>query len=228
VTPSPSFGAVLSRIGETQQPLPWSAAVLIGLAALAAVGVQEIWLLVRHVNTIAHEGAHAITGSAMGQRVARITLQRNANGSTLMRGGKAAGNVAVGLAGYLGPSAIGLGAAKLIEIGHSAAVLWLSLLLLVLLLVVLRSAFSFVPVLITGGLIYLVARYGSVGAGTVAAYGVAWFLLLSGIRVVFDHGVNAADAGNLARLTRIRPRFWVVVWMVGSIAGLIAGGHLLV
>jgi hypothetical protein len=56
VTPAPSLGAALDRIGEMQTPLPGIVAVLIGLAALAAVGVQEIWLLARHVNTIAHEG----------------------------------------------------------------------------------------------------------------------------------------------------------------------------
>jgi hypothetical protein len=227
VTPA-TLGAALERIGQTQTPLPGIVAVLIGLAALAAVGVQEVWMLARHVNTIAHEGAHAITGSAAGQRVARVTLQPDATGATVMLGGKGGGNLAVGVAGYLGPTAFGLGLAKLIEIGHSSAALWLSLLLLVLLLAVLRSVFSFVPVLATGALIYLVARYGSAGADSVTAYGVAWFLLLSGVRVVFDHGVNAADAGHLARLTHIRPGFWVLVWLAGSIAGLIAGGLLLV
>jgi hypothetical protein len=146
----------------------------------------------------------------------------------VMRGGRPAGDVAVGVVGYLGPTGFGLGAAKLIQVGHSAAVLWLTLLLLVLLLIVLRQAFSFVPVLITGGLIYLIARYGSVEAGAVMAYAVAWFLLLSGVRVVFDHGVNAGDAGNLAKLTHLRPGFWVVVWLGGSLAGLIVGGALLV
>jgi hypothetical protein len=67
VTPAPSLGTVLSRIGETQAPLPAPAAVLIGLAVLAAVSLQEIWLLAQHVNTIAHEGAHAIIGSAVGR-----------------------------------------------------------------------------------------------------------------------------------------------------------------
>jgi hypothetical protein len=228
MTPDPSLGDVLGRIGETQPPLPAATAILIGLAALVAVGVQEFWLLLRHVNTIAHEGAHAITGSAVGQRVARVTLRPNATGVTVMSGGRPAGDVAVGVAGYLGPTGFGLGAAKLIQVGHSAAVLWLTLLLLVLLLVVLRQVFSFVPVVITGGLIYLIARYGSVDAGAVLAYAVAWFLLLSGVRVVFDHGVNAGDAGNLAKLTHIWPGFWVVIWLAGSMAGLIVGGALLV
>jgi hypothetical protein len=228
VTPGPTMGAVLSRIGQTQAPLPAAAAVVIGLAALAAVGVQEVWMLARHVNTIAHEGAHAIAGSAVGRRIRSVKLQPNANGATAMSGGNAASSVTTGFVGYLGPSAFGLGAAKLIELGHSAAVLWLTILLLILLLVVLRSVFSFVPVLIIGTLLYIVARYGSVGADSVTAYAVAWFLLLSGVRVVFDHGINAADAGNLAKLTHTRPGCWVWLWLVGSVLALAVGGILLV
>jgi hypothetical protein len=228
VTPGPTMGTVLSRIGQTQAPLPASAAVVIGLAALAAVGVQEIWLLARHVNTIAHEGAHAIAGSAVGQRIRGVKLQPNATGATAISGGTTAANVTTSFVGYLGPSAFGLGAAKLIELGHSAAVLWLTLLLLILLLFVLRSAFSFVPVLVVGGLLYIIARYGSVGADSVTAYGVAWFLLLSGVRVVFDHGINAADAGDLAKLTHTRPGCWVWLWLIGSVLALTLGGILLV
>jgi hypothetical protein len=228
VTPAPTMGTVLSRIGQTQAPLPAPAVVVIGLAALAAVGVQEIWLLLRHVNVIAHEGAHAITGTVIGQRVRSVKLQPNATGATAMSGGKSAGNATVGFVGYLGPSAFGLGAAKLIELGHSAAVLWLTLLLLVLLLLVLRSVFGFVSVLLTGGLLYLIAAYGSVGADSITACAVAWFLLLSGVRVVFDDGIKAADAGNLAKLTHIRPGCWVWLWLIGSVLALALGGALLV
>ena len=79
-----------------------------------------------------------------------------------------------------------------------------------------------------GGLLYIIARYGSVGAGSVTAYAVAWFLLLSGVRVVFDRGINAADAGNLAKLTHTRPGCWVWLWLIGSILALAVGGTLLV
>lgn len=228
MTPAPTMGTVLSRIAQTQAPLPAPVVVVIGLAALAAVGVQEIWLLARHVNTIAHEGAHAITGSAIGQRIRGVKLEPNATGATATSGGTPAGNATVGFVGYLGPSAFGLGAAKLIELGHSAAVLWLTLLLLILLLLVLRSVFSFVSVLVIGGLLYLIARYGSIGADSVTAYAVAWFLLLSGVRVVFDDGINAADAGNLAKLTHTRPGCWVWLWLIGSVLALALGGILMV
>jgi len=226
--PAPPLNTVLSRIGETQAPLPPAVSVMIGLAALAAVSVQEIWLLVRHANTIAHEGAHAITGSAVGQQVRSVTLNANATGATQLAGGSAAGNVTAGFVGYLGPSGFGLGAAKLIEVGHSIAVLWLTLTLLAILLFVLRKVFSFIPVLVIGGLIYLIARYASVGADVVTAYGVAWFLLLSGVRVVLDHNLDAADAQRLASITHIGRGFWVLLWLAGSVAAVAVGGSWLV
>jgi len=228
VTPaSSSLQEALSRIGQTQPPLPAAASVLIGFAALAAVGVQEIWLITRHVNTIAHEGAHAIVGSAIGRKVHGVRLRPNAEGDTKTAGGKVPGSVTVGVAGYLGPSAFGVIAAKMIQLGHSVAVLWLTLILLAVLLLTVRNAFGFVPVLATGVLIYIVARYGSPGADTILAYGVAWFLLLAGVRVVADHGVNARDAGKLSDLTRIRPSIWVWLWLVLTVAALGFGGGLL-
>jgi hypothetical protein len=228
VTPAPSFGAMLGRIGEIQAPLSAAGSVLIGLLALAVVGVQGIWELTRYADTIAHEGMHAIAGSAMGRQVRSVALKRNGDGETLVTQGGTGGNILIGFAGYLGPSAFGLGAAKLIEVGHSVAVLWLTLLLLVLLLFVLRKAFSYVPVLIVGALLFVVARYASVGMETAVAYGVAWFLLLSGVRKVIYRGTGAADAGMLAGITHIGRAFWVLLWLAGSIAAVAIGGSLLV
>jgi hypothetical protein len=228
MTPAPSLGTVLSRISETQAPLPAATAVLIGLAALAAVSLQEIWLLARHVNTIAHEGAHAIIGSAVGRPIKGVKLLLNGDGRTEVGPGQVPGDVTISVIGYLGPSAFGLGAAKLIELRHSAAVLWLTLILLAVLLVTLRNVLGFVSVLVTGGLIYIIARYASAGTGTVTAYGVSWFLLLSGIRVVLDHNTDASDAATLAGLTHIWPSIWVLVWLVGTVTALAVGGSLLV
>jgi Peptidase M50B-like len=228
VTPASSFAAVLSRIGEVQAPLSAAGSVLIGLLALVAVALQAVWLIARHVNTIAHEGTHAMTDSALGHRIEWVHLNSDGTGRTKATGGKLAGNVTATFTGYLGPSGFGLGAAKLIEIGHSVAVLWLTLLLLILLLFVLRKLFSYVPVLATGAVIFLIARYGSVGAETITAYLVAWFLLLSGLRVVLEHNLGAGDAGILAGMTHIWRGFWVLLWLAGSIAAVAIGGSLLV
>ena len=228
MTPGSSFGAVLSRIGEIQAPLSAAESVLIGLVAFIAVTLQAIWLIVRHVNTIAHEGAHAIAGSAIGRKIEYVTFKANGEGVTKPSGGKLPGQVTIGIVGYLGPSLFGLGAAKLIKIGHSVAVLWLTLLLLVLLLFVLRKLFSFVAVLATAAVVFLVARYGSVGADSAVAYLVAWFLLLSGVRVVLEDNLDAGDAQILAGMTYIWRGFWVLLWLAGSIAAVAIGGALLV
>ena len=228
VAPGSSLGTSLSQIAEIQAHLSAAGSVLTGLVALVAVSLQAIWLIVQHVNTIAHEGAHAMTGSALGHRIEGVQLNSDATGATGRSGGKLAGNVTASFAGYLGPSVFGLGAAKLIEIGHSVAVLWLTLLLLILLLFVLRKLFSYVPVLATGAVIFLIAHYGSVGAETITAYLVAWFLLLSGLRVVLEHNLDAGDAGNLASMTHIWRGFWVLLWLAGSIAAVAIGGALLI
>jgi len=69
VTP-PSLDTVLSRIGETQVPLPAPVVLLLGMAAFVVVLGQKLWLIARHVNTIVHEAAHAVVGlgRARGQR----------------------------------------------------------------------------------------------------------------------------------------------------------------
>ena len=228
MTPGSSLGTSLSQIGEIQAHLSAAGSVLTGLVALVAVSLQAIWLIARHVNTIAHEGAHALAGSAVGRRIQYVTFKANGEGVTKPSGGTLPGDFTIGLVGYLGPSLFGLGAAKLIKIGHSVAVLWLTLLLLVLLLFVLRKLFSFVAVLATAAVIFLVARYGSVGADTTVAYLVAWFLLLSGVRVVLEDNLGAGDAGNLASMTHIWRGFWVLLWLAGSIAAVAIGGALLV
>jgi Peptidase M50B-like len=228
MTPAPSLNTVLSRIGETQPPLPPAISVLIGLAALAAASLQETWLLVQYANTIAHEGGHAMTGSAIGRKVQYVWLKGNGDGETKTSPGQLPGEVTIGVAGYLGPSGFGLGAAKLVQIGHSVAVLWLILILLAVLLFVLRTVFSYVPVLAVGALIYLIARYASVGTDTVAAYAVAWFLLVSGVRVVVDHNLGAGDAGKLAELAYIPKLFWFLLWLAGSVGAVAIGGSWLV
>jgi Peptidase M50B-like len=228
VTPASSLSTVFSRIGETQAHLPPATSVLIGLAALAAAFVQLIWVFVAHANTIAHEGAHAVTGSAIGRKVQYVQLNGNATGETGVSRGGTAGSAVFFFVGYVGPSAFGLGAAKLIEVGHIVAVLWLSLILLAALLFVLRKVFSYVPVLAAGALIYLIARYASVGANVVAAYAVAWFLLVSGVRVVLEDNLDAVDAGKLAGLTYIPKLFWFLLWLAGSVAAVALGGSWLV
>jgi hypothetical protein len=156
-------------------------------------------------------------------------MRGNGEGRTTMTQPQGAGYLLAGLVGYLGPSAFGLGAAKLIEIGHIIAVLWLAMLALALLAVMVRrNGFGLVAVVVTAAGLYLVARYASLGAQIAVAYGIAWFLLVSGVRVVLQHGAHASDAVALRELTRLPRSLWAALWLAGSAAALIVGGTLLV
>jgi hypothetical protein len=228
MTAPPSFGGALHAIAELQPHLPAVASAGVGLLALGAAVLPGLSGLTQHVNTMAHEGAHAMMGSATGRTVTGVQLKRNGEGETRLTEPRGAGYALAGTVGYLGPSAFGLAAAELIRVGHAVAVVWFTIVALAVLGVLARrSPFSITAVLVTDLLVYLVARYSPVGSVVALAYALAWFLLLSGLRVVMLHGRNAGDAKILHRLTHIPRGLWVGLWLVGSALALLVGGRML-
>jgi hypothetical protein len=217
----------LARIGQLQVHLPVPVSALLGVAAFTAVIVSELWAAAEHVDTIAHEGAHAVVGAVAGRRVIGVTMDRDGAGVTRLYPPRGPGYVFAGIAGYLGPSGFGLGAAELIRIGHSVAVLWFALLLLLILLAPLRWSFGVASVTVTGLVLFLIARYASLGAQVAAAYGLAWLLLLTGVQTVLKHGRGAQDAKVLKGLTSLPLGFWHTLWLGGSLLALVAGGRML-
>lgn len=218
----------LHRIGEVQVGLPSPIVVLIGVMAVGAAVLPDIWLVTKHLTVMAHEGAHAFTGSALGRTVTSITMTRNGAGLTKVTDGGWAGNIAFWVAGYFGPSAFGVGAAELIRLGHVIAVLWLSLVALVLLMMPLRMSFGVLSVLGALALLIGFIRYATVGTQVVGGYGLAWFLLVSGVKHAWKIPEGVGDPEFLRGATRIRHGFWHRFWLAGSLAGLIYGAVLLV
>jgi Peptidase M50B-like len=210
-------------------PLPGSEAALIGLAALAVVIAQFLWPCAEHVNVMAHEGAHAMTASVLGFPVLGIRLNPDATGETsYFAPAYGLRRVAVSFVGYLGPSAFGLGAAKLIVRGHIIAVLWLSVVFLVLLLLNLAPpSFGFVSVPAAIVVLCVLIRYGSAGLDVVMAYSVTWLLLLSGVRVAVQDGASAGDAATLRTLTRLPRLLWALLWLAVTLEAVLIGGRIL-
>jgi Peptidase M50B-like len=132
--------------------------------------------------------------------------------------------------GYLGPSLFGLGAAKLISIGYPLTVLWLVVLLLVLVLFLLGRSFGVLSVPIAIVAFYLILRYTHAGTEVVAAYAVAWLLLLSGLRTAIGHFIrsDSGDASALRSQTHLPRTFFSLVWLAGTLLALVVGGKLLV
>jgi hypothetical protein len=212
-----------------QAPLPGVEAALVGLVALIVVAFEATWALVRLVDAMAHEGAHAIVASLSGRGVESIKLRMNGAGATKpKRGGGVSSTMAIGVVGYVGPSIFGLGAAKLVESGYITSMFWGALFLLVILLLAVRWSFGFVSVILAGALVFFIARSTPMHTQVIAGYAIAWLLLLSGVRTVVEIGLKAEDARILRGATHIPRLIWSLLWLAGTLAALFIGGRMLV
>lgn len=219
---------MLSRIGEIQIPLPAPVAMFVGILTFVAVLGPILWKVTTHVNTIAHEAAHAIVGFGAGRRIRSVKVNPDGGGSTVMAPDSGFGYGVAAFSGYLGPSIAGLIAAWLISNGRMVAVLWLGLLLLVVMLLLVRNAFGGIAILASGALLYLTLRYATTGVEAFVAYGVAWFLLLSGPKAVLGGPTKPQDAQILAKMTPLWASAWYYLWLLGAIAALVVGGAMLI
>jgi len=216
-------------VDGTQAPLPGFEAALIGLAALAIVVIPLLWPLAEHLNVMAHEGAHAVVGALLGYPPEEVALMRDATGATSFRQGIYGRRaVAIVVIGYLGPSLFGLWAAKLIETRHVVAVLWIAVICLVLLLFLIRWSFGLVSVPAAVASLALVMHGAHAGLEEAFAYGIAWVLLLSGVRAAAADNVRAGDAWLLALITRLPRRIWALTWLTGTLLAVVIGGKWLV
>jgi Peptidase M50B-like len=218
-------------VSFTQAPLSGPAAAVVGLAALGVVVMDAGWEVVRHGAVMAHEGAHAVADSLLGRQVDYIKLNFDAEQSGETNAKNAGGwlvRVVAAFVGYIGPSLFGLGAAKLIEQGYAVTVLWLTLFLLGILLLLLRWSFGMLTVPLIGGLVYLIGRFTPVLAQIVAAYAIAWLLLLSGVRGILVRGTESGDGQQLSQLTLIPGFIWFLLWLAATLTAVAIGGKWLV
>jgi len=163
----------------------------------------------------------------MGRRITHVKVGFNGTGETGHVGPDNSARFPGMFIGYLGPSAFGVGAAALIRTGHIIAVLWLGLAGLVLLLFLAYKSLGIILVIAAAALLLWLLDDASMRAQVLTAYVITWFLLVSGVRIIAEHGSGAVDAGNLHKLTRIAPSFWPIPWLLGSLAALVFGASLL-
>jgi len=202
--------------------------VVVGSGLLALFISLVVWPVVGFAVTVAHEGGHAITGSMMGGTVHSIRLGRGATGVTRILGGGLLGSFLTGLSGYLGPSLFGLLGAVLLTGGHDLAVLWLSLVFLLLALLQMRNILGAVATVATGALIVLVLKYAPPHGRTFFAYTWIWFLLFGGFGHVATPGrTTSADAAGLKKLTFLPATVWDGFFWLATLAGLAYGGGIL-
>ncbi|MBV8931116.1 MAG: M50 family metallopeptidase [Kutzneria sp.] len=210
-------------------------ALVTGVAAAVAVLPWRIWRISRTVVTIAHEGGHALAAVLTGRRLKAVRLHSDTSGLTVSRGKpRGPGMVFTALAGYVAPSLLGLGSAVLLAGGRITLLLWLAILGLAAMLVMIRNVFGVLSVVLTGGLVFAVSWYADTDLQAAFAYLTAWFLLLGGVRPVFElhrkrraGRAPASDADQLARLTGLSATLWVLLFGLVSVFALVVGAALL-
>ena len=164
---------------EPSLGMAWSTALVAWVAAV------PLWRFTQHTITIAHEGGHTLLGVLTGVKVGRVEINRDGGGATGFPDKIPwLADVLITLAGYLGPSAVGLGGVFLIRHGRPEWVLWISLVLLALLLLKMGNPLGFVAAIGTGVVLWYVATRWSDPAQLAFTYTWVWFLLIGGTRTI--------------------------------------------
>jgi hypothetical protein len=221
-------------IGVQQQPPHWLV-LSTAAAALVLVLYPLAWRLSRNAVTIAHEGGHALAALVTGRKLTGIRLHSDTSGVTVSRGRPSGpGMVLTAFAGYTTPPLLGLAAAAMLGLGRLTAVLWISLALLAAMLLMIRNVFGVLSVVATGGIIFAVSWFAPLHVQAVFAYFAAWFLLIAGVRPVFElqrlrwqGRAPHSDADQLGRLTGVPAILWVGVFALIAFGSLAGGGYLL-
>lgn len=227
----------LDRLISAQPEPPHLNYVVIGAGLLALLGVafHPTWRWSRHVVTIVHEGGHALMALLSGRRLRGIRLHSDTSGLTVSSGRPTGlGMVMTLLAGYTAAPVVGLIGAVLLTAGRITLMLTVALVLLPLMLVMIRNVFGVLSVVVTWGAVFVVAWYASDLLQWIFAYTMVWFLLIGGVRPVFElqrqrsgGRMPYSDADQIGRLTRVPPLAWVTVFLAVAGFALLAGAFLL-
>jgi len=231
-----TIGDVWHQVIGTQPAAPLTLVLVTGVLALLVVGFGPVWRIARNAITIAHEGGHALVALLSGRRLTGIRLHSDTSGVTVSVGKPTGpGMVFTGLAGYVAPSLLGLGAAAMVTAHRLTALLWLTLLLLAAMLIMIRNAYGVLTVVATGVVLFLVSWFTGPTVQAAAAYVIAWFLLFGGLRPIAELQTKRArrqapssDADQLHRLTGVPGLVWVLLFFVVAAGCLVIGGYWLV
>ena len=218
------------------QPDPPGLLVLVtAVTALAVVAFRPLWRIARNAITIAHEGGHALVALLTSRKLRGIRLEFDTSGLTLSAGRPTGpGMMFTLLAGYIAPSLVGLGGAWLLGGNRITLLLWVAVVLLLLMLINIRNVFGAVSVLVTGAIVFAVSWYATPQVQAAFAYVGVWFLLIGGVRPVFElqklrsrGRMPESDADQLAGVTHVPALFWVGVFLAVDVAALVIGGFML-
>lgn len=210
-----------------------SPALVAGAGLLALVLSVVLWPVVLYAVTVVHEGGHVMTGAAMGGKVRSVKLSR-AGGVTDIEGLGPFGSFLTGLSGYVLPSVFGLVDAVLLRRDQVSAVLWLSLLFLIMMLIQAGNVLAAFVTVALGTAIVLVIRYATAGGQTFFAYTWTWLLLFGGfggtlvLQAVRRAGDDRrSDAYRVGKATMLPASLWSGFFWLTSIVAMVFGAGIM-
>ncbi|WP_425387911.1 M50 family metallopeptidase [Amycolatopsis nigrescens] len=226
----------MSGLINTQPDPAGPVPLITGGVALLLVLSGSPWRLARNVVTIVHEAGHALVAVLAGRRLQGIRLHSDTSGVTVSRGRPSGpGMVLTSMAGYPAPALLGLGFAALLSADLITALLGLAAVLLLAVLIMVRNAYGVFTVLVSAAVLAGVALLAPPGAQAWFVYLITWFLLLGGVRPVFElqakrrrGAARDSDVDQLARLTGLPPALWLLVLGLLTVGSLFIGGAWLV
>ena len=220
-----------SSVGLTQTPLSGSAAVLVGLGAFGVVAFDATWQVLKYGTVMAHEGAHAVMDSLLfrewdgtelnlpdadrrnlqeeGRRLSRHRHHRlyRLRRAQLVRAGRGAANPDRAYRGRVvgdafPPRAPRLRAPLVLRRDHG-------------------------PTGDRPGVCRWPVHAG--GVQIVAAYAIAWFLLLSGVRGILRRCAPGQATGKDSKDSlAFRSSSGLPLWLAATLAAVAVGGKMLV
>jgi hypothetical protein len=224
------IGEIWDRATATQPVPDVELVVAAGLVALVLVLTPATWPRVRLGVTVVHEAGHALVAVLVGRRLRSIRLHSDTSGLTVSRGRpRGPGVVAMLAAGYLAPALLGLVAALLLTAGHSVGLLWLLVLLAAAMVLWVRNGYGLLVLLAGGAGVLGVTWYAEGAVQSVAAYLIAWLLLLAAPRPLVEllragrRRGRTSDPDQLAQLTRVPAVLWILLLLAANLAGLVVG-----
>lgn len=223
-----AFWAALKEHWQQTAPALPDLPILFLLFALACLLVltPQIWRWAGYFVTVVHEGGHAVAGLTVGRRLHGIKIRWDRSGETMSAGsGFIPFRIWTTWWGYPAPAVLGSVYLWAAAEGYQGIAMTITLIISFILFLQIRSFMALISISITMAATWALWWYAPDNVVVMALYGLGWFLILGGIRVLLDLTTNHlkgdtddSDARALREMTYIIPGFfWLLTFWAATL-----------